>query len=351
MQYAGARVLVTGGLGFIGSNLSIRLVQEGAAVTIVDSQTPGCGGNIFNIQPIRERAVLLQSDISDARQFRKAISSADVIFNLAGEPSSIHSMQLPERDLQVNTAAQLRFLLECKAANRGVRVVYTGTRGVYGTPKYLPVDEAHPVRPLDFNGIHKYTTSMYHVMLSRARQLDCIVLNLSNVYGPRMALEPICRDFLSTYVSRLARGETVEVYGDGRQVRDPLFVDDAVNALIICGRVQSPPHRVYNVGGSEALPVTLIAEVASKAAGVTPPLNVPYPADRKWADTGSFRTDNKRIRRELEWEPHVQFAAGISATLAYYRENLTHYADSAAPNSCRLPEHSAAGKRLNPGEP
>src|SRR5580700_4218669 len=168
MCYVGKKILITGGLGFIGSNLALRAVALGAEVTIVDSSVEGCGANPHNIAPIRERVRLLPFDIGQAREFAGAIAKADVIFNLAGEISHLSSMECPERDLAINTTAQLRFLIACAREAPGVRVVYASTRQIYGPPRYLPVDESHPIDAVDFNGIHKHAAAMYHLMLSRA---------------------------------------------------------------------------------------------------------------------------------------------------------------------------------------
>jgi nucleoside-diphosphate-sugar epimerase len=193
--------------------------MKARGVTVVDSLLPGCGGNSYNLAEVRSRVRVVHSDIGDTAP--EVIAGADVVFNLAGEISHIHSMQFPERDLQVNTVAQLRFVLACAKFNPGVRVVYAGTRQVYGVPNYQPVDESHPVQPVDFNGVHKYAATMYHDMLSRSGQLDAVVLRLTNIYGPRMALDIVCQGFLSTFIRRMALGERLEIFGDGSQTRDP----------------------------------------------------------------------------------------------------------------------------------
>lgn len=351
MAYSGKRVLVTGGLGFIGSNLAIRLVEQGAHVTVIDPVLAGCGGNVYNLIPVEGKVRIVQSDIGEPENFRDEIASAQVIFNLAGEISHIHSMQFPERDLQVNTVAQLRFLLECKAANRGVRVVYAGTRQVYGIPKYLPMDEDHPVQPVDFNGVHKFAATMYHRMMSRAGDLDAVVLRLTNVYGPRMALNVSCQGFLSTFLRRLMLGQRLEVFGDGKQLRDPVFVDDAVDAFLLAGVARQPASDSYNIGGPEALSLAEIARAASNAAGVGQPAMRPFPEERKVIDIGSYHTDSSRIGRDLGWRPKVRFVEGIARTLEFYRAELPHYLDPSAPNeSCNMPEHSGIAWRLRYAE-
>ncbi len=345
MSYKKRKVLVTGGLGFIGSNLSLRLVEEGARVTIVDSAETGCGANPFNIEPVRDRVTLLPFDIGEPESFHDEVGQAEVIFNLAGEISHVHGMELPERDLAINTLAQLRFLLACRDHRPGVRIIYAGTRQVYGVPEYLPVDESHPVQPVDFNGVHKYAATMYHLMLSAGGEMDAVVLRLTNVYGPRMALDVPCQGFLSTFLRRLLHGQTLEVFGDGRQLRDPVFVDDVVDAMLAAGAVPRLASRSYNVGGPAALSLMEMAEIMSRETGVGPPALRPFPEGRKTIDIGSYYTDASLIEAELGWRPKTTFESGLRRTLAYYAQHRARYLDVDSPNPhCKL-DHAEKGRR------
>lgn len=325
MGYSGKRILITGGLGFIGSNLAIRAVELGAKVTIVDSSIEGCGANLHNIEPVIDSVSIVPLDIGQALEFVADIQSAEVIFNLAGEISHWHSMEFPERDLEINTAAQLRFLNVVRRAAPGVRIVYAGTRQIYGVPAYLPVDELHPVNPVDFNGIHKYAATMYHLMLSRGGWLDAVVLRLTNVYGPRMALHIPTQGFLSTYLRRLVMGEALEVYGDGSQLRDLAYVDDVVEAFLAAGEAPKLQSHTYNVGGPEALPISEIARICTEVANGLPVQFRSFPEDQKKIDIGSYYTDTTRIRNELSWSPKVQIREGICRSLNFYRRELDHY--------------------------
>jgi len=320
MDYRDKNIIITGGLGFIGSNLAIRTVGLGADVTIVDPSIEGCGASLENIQPVRDRIRLLPLDIGQAGEFAGAIAEADVIFNLAGEISHLHSMEFPERDLEINTTSQLRFLNVCKSENPKARIVFAGTRQIYGVPEYLPVDESHPINPVDFNGIHKYAATMYHLMLSRAGFLDAVVLRLTNVYGPRMALHVPSQGFLSTFLRKLTIGESLEIYGDGEQLRDPVFVEDVVDAFLLAGSEPRLRSRTYNVGGPEALSLAEIARICSSAAGAPAPSRRPFPEVLKAIDIGSYYTDTALIERELGWKPAIRLAEGIAMTLAYCRK-------------------------------
>jgi UDP-glucose 4-epimerase len=349
-SYFQTRAVVTGGLGFIGSNLVIRLVELGARVTVVDAKVRGCGANEHNLHPVRGDVRLLIRDIADASEFGSVLASADVIFNLAGEVSHIHSMRFPERDAQLNAIAQLRFVQECARMAPGVRIVYAGTRQIYGVPRYLPVDEQHPVSPVDINGIHKYSAMMYHLLYARGGALESVVLRLTNVYGPRMALNEPCQGVLSTFVRRLLLGQPIEVFGDGKQLRDPLYVDDAVETFLLAGREPSPASSVYNVGGPAALELREIAQTACRAAGAPPPVCRPFPPERKPIDIGSYRTDSSRIARELGWRASTPFDTGIARTLEYYRAQLGHYLDAGSDGAqCRLLDQAAPERRVAAG--
>jgi len=228
--YEGKPVLVTGGLGFIGSNLAIRLVELGARVTIVDSCVAGCGANYRNIASIARDVTVVEADIGDARAMASLLRDTDVVFNLAGEVSHTHSVDYPERDLELNTVSQLAFLHQCAREAPGLRVVYACTRQIYGRPQYLPVDELHAVAPVDFNGVNKHAASQYHLILSGLGLLDAAVLRLTNIYGPRLAINVPCQGVLSTYFLGVLLGRRLEVYGDGTQLLEVYRLSQHRNA-------------------------------------------------------------------------------------------------------------------------
>lgn len=347
MRYRGVPVVVTGGLGFIGSNLAIRLVEEGARVTILDSAVAGCGANPLNIAAVRDAVDVVHADIGEVRDLA-ALRNARVIFNLAGEISHIHSMEFPERDLLINSVSQLRFLNVVAKLNPGVRIVYAGTRQVYGKPQYLPIDERHPENPVDFNGVHKLAASAYHLMLSRSGHLDSVILRLTNTYGPRMALAIPCQGFLSTFLRRVLMGQGLDVFGDGQQLRDPVFVDDVVEAFLAAGLARLGDERIFNVGGLDPISLYDIARVCCRLGGGLPFGTKPFPEERAQIDIGSYYTDWSLIQRELGWAPATGFEDGIERTLAFYRAQLNAYLDPSNPvPTCNLPEHKGIPHRLS----
>jgi UDP-glucose 4-epimerase len=311
-------------LGFIGSNVARQLELEGARVWIVDSQVEGCGANPENIRGLT-RVEWIQADIGEPDRFRSALRECDLVLNLAGEISHIDSMDNPDRDLRLNATANLRFLEGCRRACPGVRVVYASTRQVYGAPQYLPVDENHPVHPVDYNGVHKYAAGQYHLMLTRKGDLDAIVLRLTNVYGPRMSLTAPKQGFLSTFLRRLMLGQRLRIFGDGRQLRDPIYVDDVVEAFLQAALLVQPKHRTFNIGGGEHLAVSEIARIASRLAGVAEPELMPFPPELLCIDIGSYFTDPSRFHEATGWEALTGFEDGFCRTLEFYRRHPSPY--------------------------
>jgi nucleoside-diphosphate-sugar epimerase len=305
-------------MGFLGSNLVLSLLEAGAEVTIVDPCMPGCGGNPDNLGKSVRHVRWLPVDMGESEILGDAIRSADVIFNLAGEIRHHQSMLDPERDLEINVRSQLRFLQACARWNPGVRVVYAGTRQVYGVARRLPVDENHPIEPVDFNGVHKNSADSYHLLLSRQGRLDACVLRLTNVYGPRMALDVPGQGFLGAFVRRLRDGRPLKVYGDGRQIRDPIYADDVVEAFRMAAQCRTAPSRIYNLGGPNALSLFEIASIASAAADAPPPELCPFPDEQRQIDIGDYQADTTRIRSELGWRPRHTFRQGIALTLQSY---------------------------------
>jgi len=322
--YHNRRVLITGGLGFIGSNLAIRLVESGAKVTVIDSMVSGCGANLFNVAPVASEIRRISADIGQVEEFPAALAQSEIVFNLAGEVSHSSSMEQPERDLDINVLAQLQFLLACREYCPKARIVYAGTRQLYGKPIYLPVDERHPIQPVDFNGVHKFAATQYHLLLTNLGDLDCVVLRLSNVYGPRMALHLPQQGFLSVFVRRALERRPIVVFGDGSQLRDPVHVDDVIEAFLLAGAAAHLNSRVFNIGGPQALCIGDIAATVARLGGSTVE-HAPFPENLRNIDIGSYCSDIACAERELSWIPRVWFHEGIQTTFQFYRRYREQY--------------------------
>ena len=324
----GARVLVTGGLGFIGSTLAARLVDEGAHVTLVDSLIPQYGGNRFNIEAICDRVEVNITDVRDPYAISSLVQGQDLLFNLAGQTSHPDSMTQPQADLDINAGAQLSILEACRQHNPRIKIVYASTRQLYGKPDRLPVDEDHPIRPVDVNGINKLAGEQYHLLYNNVYGIRACALRLTNTYGPRMRVMDARQTFLGIWVRRAIEGKPLLVFGDGRQLRDFNYVDDCVDALIATATRPEADGQVYNLGSSE---VISLEDVARLFAQLVPGCRyelVPFPPERKAIDIGDYYGAFDRIRNALGWQPRIGLREGLERTLAYFAEHRHHYWDA-----------------------
>lgn len=327
-RYDNKSVLITGGLGFIGSNLARRLVGQGAIVTLVDSLIPQYGGNMFNIADIRERVNVNICDVRDPFAMEYIIRDKQFLFNLAGQTSHLDSMMDPQTDLQINALAQLSILEACRKVNQGIKVVFASTRQLYGKPDYLPVDELHPVRPVDVNGINKLAGEWYHLLYNNVYNIRACALRLTNTYGPGMRVKDARQTFLGIWIRMLLEGSPIRVYGDGLQLRDFNYVDDCVDAMLLAGASENSNGKVYNLGSDEVLSLKSLAEMLIDTGSVGTLELVPFPQDRKAIDIGDYYGNYTLISRELGWKPKVSLRDGLMSTVAYYRANLARYCDS-----------------------
>jgi UDP-glucose 4-epimerase len=317
-------VLITGGLGFIGSTLAHRLVDLGARVSIVDSLIPGHGGNRFNIAPIEQHVTVSVSDTRDENGFHKFLEGQDFLFNLAGQTSHMDSMTDPATDLEINCRAQLSILEACRKHNPGVKVVFASTRQIYGKPDYLPVDENHPVRPVDVNGINKMAGEWYHILYNNVYGIRACALRLTNTVGPRMRVKDARQTFVGVWIRRLVEGKPFEVWG-GAQRRDFSYVDDTVDALLLAGIDDAANGRIFNVGGDEVVTLKELAELLVELNGGGQYDVRPFPEDRKQIDIGDYYADCSAITSALGWRHRVTLRDALTRTVEYYRQHLVHY--------------------------
>ncbi len=323
--FAGADVLVTGGLGFIGSALVRRLVGLGAKVTLVDSLIPEYGGNLFNIHDIRDRVNVDLTDVRDAVAMSNLIKNRQFLFNLAGQTSHLDSMTDPLTDLNINAAAQLQILEACRLHNRDLKIVFASTRQVYGRPKYLPVDENHPISPVDVNGINKLAGEWYHLLYNDVYGIRACALRLTNTYGPGMRVKDARQTFLGIWIRRLIEKKPIQVFGTGEQRRDFNFVSDVVAALLSAAASDASPGQIFNLGHREQVSLKELAELLVRMNGGGRYEVVPFPEDRKPIDIGDYYADFRKIETQLGWSPQVTLASGLEETLRYYRQHHAHY--------------------------
>lgn len=322
--FAGKRVLVTGGLGFIGSNLVHTLVGLGARVSVVDSLVPEYGGNRRNLAGIARRVTIHVADVRDWPRLPRLVRNQDFLFNLAGQTSHMDSMRDPQTDLDINCRAQLAILEACRQHNPGIRIVFASTRQIYGRPDYLPVDERHPLRPVDVNGINKIAGESFHLLYSRVHGLAATALRLTNTIGPRMRIKDARQTFVGVWIRRLLEEEPFEVWG-GAQLRDFTYVDDAVEAFLLAATRPAAVGEVYNLGGPPPVTLQVLAETLVRLNGRGAFAVREFPAERRKIDIGDYYADDRRIRRQLGWRPRTSLKAALRQTLDFFRREWRHY--------------------------
>jgi UDP-glucose 4-epimerase len=323
--YRGRQVLVTGALGFIGSNLSRALADLGARVLAVDSLLPDYGGNLFNLAGYEDK---VRINIADVRghAMEYLVRDQDILFNLAGQVSHIDSMVDPFTDLEINCRSQLWILEAVRKRNPGVKIVYAGTRQVYGKPMRLPVDETHLLNPTDVNGINKISGEFYHLVYHSVYGIRSTSLRLTNTYGPRQLIKHNRQGFIGWFIRQAVRGEEIQLFGDGQQKRDFDYVDDVVDALLRAGAMEAADGEVFNLGGEAPVALIDLAKMLVEIAGRGGAYRlVPFPAERKKIDIGDFYADTTKIRTTLGWQPRVRLRDGLARTIDYYREHAGHY--------------------------
>ena len=322
--YSGKKVLITGGLGFIGSSLTRALVRLGAKVTIIDSLIPEFGGNRRNLLGIERKVVVNISDVRDHHSMPIFLKDQQVLFNLAGQTSHMDSMADPATDLEINCSAQLAILEACRKYNPAIRIVFASTRQIYGKPDYLPVDEDHPLRPVDVNGINKLAGEEYHLLYSRVHGICSVVLRLTNTVGPRMRIKDARQTFVGIWVRCVLENRPFEVWG-GEQLRDFTYVDDAVDAFLLAGWHPDAVGKVFNLGGPERVSLLVAARTLVEAAGGGDFHVNEFPPERRKIDIGDFYADYSLIENQLGWRPRTRLRTALARTMHYFRRELAYY--------------------------
>ena len=326
-NYSGKEILITGGLGFIGSNLARSLVTQGANLTLVDSLIPQYGGNTFNIDDIKNKVAVNVCDVRDTFAMEHLIQGKDYLFNLAGQTSHLDSMTDPHTDLDINAAAQLSILEVCRKENPDIKIVFASTRQLYGRPDYLPVDEKHPIRPVDVNGINKLAGEWYHLLYNNVYGIRACALRLTNTYGPGMRVKDARQTFLGIWIRLLLEGKPIKVFGDGLQLRDFTYVDDCIEALLLAGASDKANGKVYNLGGSEVIGLKDLSKMMVNLGHGGSFELAPFPSERKAIDIGDYYSDFSLITKELGWVPKIDLKDGLKRTLNYYSTHFSHYWD------------------------
>jgi UDP-glucose 4-epimerase len=322
--FAGTRVLITGGLGFIGSNLARRLVELGSDVLLVDSLIPEYGGNLFNVADIVDRVTVNISDIRDTYGLHHLLRGRDYLFNLAGQTSHLDSMTDPVVDLEINCRAQLTLLEACREVNPGINIVFASTRQIYGRPDYVPVDEQHILRPVDVNGVNKMAGEAYHNLYHDVYGMRSCALRLTNTYGPRMRIKDARQTFVGVWLRAVLEEREFEVWG-GEQLRDFTYVEDAVDAFLLAALTPDMAGKACNIGGHGPVSLQSLAQTLVAANGGGRFAKREFPAERKRIDIGDYYATDAMFRRLTGWAPRVDLRAGLEQSLAFFRQHVAHY--------------------------
>lgn len=323
--FRGKRCLITGGLGFIGSNLAFRLVELGAEVVIVDSLVPEYGGNLANVQGLAEQVRINIADVRDQHSLQYLVQGQDYLFNLAGQVSHIDSMENPFNDLDINCRAQLSILEACRHNNPAIKIVFASTRQIYGRPDYVPVDEQHLLHPTDVNGINKMAGEWYHILYNNVYGIRACALRMTNTYGPRMLVRHARQTALGWFVRQALDNEVISIYGDGEQQRDYTYVDDAVEAFLLAAINPAADGQVFNLGGPEPISHLQLISTLTDVAGTGSYRLVPFPPEKARIDIGSVYSDYRRIQAVLGWQPTTSLRQGLEHTVNFYREFRESY--------------------------
>lgn len=329
--FRNAKVLITGGLGFIGANLARQLVDFGAEVLLVDSLIPQYGGNLFNISGIENKVRINIADVRDQHSMNYLIQGQNYLFNLAGQTSHLDSMKDPYTDLEINCRSQLSILEACLKHNPDVKIVFASTRQIYGVPDYLPVDERHILHPTDVNGINKMAGEWYHIVYNNVYGIQACALRLTNTYGPRMRVKDARQTFLGWWLRQLIEGKEIQVFGDGRQVRDFNYVDDVVEAMSLAAASKETNGQIFNLGGDVPIELRDLSKLLIDIHGKGSFRFVSFPPDSKKIDIGNYYGDYRKIRSDLGWYPKTSLREGLSRTLEYYKKFSQYYWSASDP--------------------
>jgi UDP-glucose 4-epimerase len=324
-DYRGQKVLITGGLGFIGSNVAIRLIQMGASVTLLDSMDPTCGANYFNIEPIKNDVEVVVGDCCNPDLMRRLVRGQAYIFNLAGHVSHLESMQKPFEDLQMNVVAPLTLLEACRHENKDTRIVFSGTRQCYGRPDTVPLVETQLLKPVDVNGVNKMAGEWYHIVYHRAHGIRAVSLRLINTYGPRLLVKHARQGFVGWFIRQAIDGEEIQVFGDGQQVRGFNYIDDVVDALLIAGASEKVKGDYFNLGAERPVALEEFVKILLKAVGRGSYRIVPFPPEKKAIDIGSVFSSAAKFNFATGWRARVPIEEGLARTVEFYERHREQY--------------------------
>ena len=323
--YKGKNVTVTGGLGFLGSNIARRLVALGSRVTVVDCILEGHGGNPFNLDGVLDKVTWVKGDICNRPLMQNVLKNQDLLFNIAAQTSHTDSMKNPSLDAEINIKGQINILEICRELNPAIKIVYCSTRAVYGATGKTIIDEETNPNPLDIYSVDKLAGEFYHQIYCRVYGLNTTVLRLANGYGPRAQMANPSFGILNWFIRLAIGNEDIKIFGDGKQVRDYTYIDDIVESFLIAGASENLKGEVLNVGSGVGVPLINIVKDVVRLAGKGNIVYVPWPETNKKIDVGDFIADVTKVKSKLSWAPKISMEEGIKKTLEYYEAHKRNY--------------------------
>lgn len=318
------KIVITGGLGFLGSNLAHRLSALGAKTTLVDCLLKVHGGNPFNFKGIRN-SQWIKGDIRNSNLMAKVLKGQDVLFNIAAQTSHTDSMQNPFLDVDINTKGQINLLETCRRVNPGIRIVYCSTRAIYGSANKRVIDEETLPNPLDIYSADKYAGENYHKIYAKVFGLNATILRVANGYGPRAQMQQPSFGILNWFTRLAIDDQEIKIFGDGKQVRDYAYVSDIVEAFLMAAASQDVKGEIFNVGSGRGVPLIDIVKKIVKTAGKGKIMHVPWPETNKKIDVGDFIADVRKIRKKLGWQVKVKLEEGLQETIGFYEKNKSQF--------------------------
>ena len=324
-SFKNKEILITGGLGFIGSNLAIKLVEMGAAVTLLDVMIEGLGGNLFNIESIKNKANVNFSDIRDENSMNNIVRNKDYIFHLAGQNDHVLSLSNPFPDIDINVKGSLVLLEACKKHNRNVTLIYTGTRGEYGSAIKLPVNEDAPINPRGVYELTSLTAQKLFKIYNDNYGVRSVTLRLTNIYGKKAQMKHSRFGVANWFIRQALDDEVINVFGDGSILRDFLYADDAVNALLMSAVCKNAHGEVFNVGRDKPSSFLELAKNIVDVAGSGSWKLAPFTPERAAQEPGNFYSDVSKIKKIIGWEPKTELREGLKETINYYKQFKKYY--------------------------
>lgn len=319
------RILVTGGLGFIGSNLSARLVALGAKVTIVDNMIPRLGGNLFNVKEVVDDIHINFSDVRDSHSMDYLVKGQDVIFHLAGQVNHVDSIRNPIQDLDINCRGTLVLLESCRKHNREVKIIFAGTRGEYGSSVTLPVAEDHPTNPKGIYAVTNLTAEKMVLVYHDVHNISGTCLRITNTFGPRHQMSHDEYGVLNWFIRKAIDDELIPVFGDGLILRDFLYVDDLVDCFLKVATCVHAFGEVFNVGTGIPTHFIELAKMIIEIAGSGKMALTEFTKERKEVEPGDYYTDISKINRLVRWKPETSLKEGLRKTIDFYRKHKAEY--------------------------